>query len=181
MLWPKVIAKQQPELLHFEVIDVVHAICQNQTNQNFTSIKNLKPLIILSHLLLFSFIIPLILFLYWYLITILVFSKGVRLYITKNRRQIVCLLDQINLSRRVNNISVTWNRAISQVQHSLRQSLQIPITDTILHYLTCDVVQRGWIKQKILIFASINIKIVTEISSPIPPICPCPKIAHILE
>ena len=61
------------------------------------------------------------------------------------------------------------------------QPLQTPITNIILHYLTFNVVQRGWIGQTVLIIADINIRIGTDGYYPIPPLCPCPKITHMLE
>ena len=67
------------------------------------------------------------------------------------------------------------------VQHYLRQPLQIPITNSILHYVTCYAVQRYWIDHMILIIADININIVTEKYSPIPPLLLCPKIKHMVE
>ena len=59
--------------------------------------------------------------------------------------------------------------------------IQIYITNTILHYIIYDAIQRGWIEQMVLIFAGINTKIVTGRSSPVPPIWNFPKVTHILE
>ena len=175
------IGKHHPEILHFEVIDVIHAKCQNRANQIFTILKTLYPLVILPYLILFIFLLPLILYLRRYLLRVLLFPKAVRLYITNNRCQIVCLIYQIKPFGRVKNRSVTQNIAINQFHPYFRNPLQIPITNSILYYVTCDEFQGGWIEQRILIFSGINIKIVTDGSYPIPPHYPCPKITHILE
>ena len=63
----------------------------------------------------------------------------------------------------------------------MKQPLQIPIKNIILHYVTCDSVQRGCIDQTVLIIADLNIKIGTDVCSPIPPLCLCPKITHMVE
>ena len=63
----------------------------------------------------------------------------------------------------------------------MRQPLQIPITNIILHHVTLDLVQRGWIDQTVLVIAGLNIKIGTGGSYTISPLCPFPKITHFLE
>ena len=64
----------------------------------------------------------------------------------------------------------------------MRQIIQIPITDSILnYYFTYDTVQRVWINQAVLVFFGLNIKIETDGSSITPPLCPCPKVTHILK
>ena len=113
LFWPEVIPKQTPEILHLEVIAVIHAKCQNGMNQNFTSCNTLWPLVILPNLLLFRFILPLILWLHCSFLPIILFLKMVRIYITNNIRQLICLINQIKLFKRDNNISVTLNRYIN--------------------------------------------------------------------
>ena len=63
----------------------------------------------------------------------------------------------------------------------MSQPTYIPITNSILHYITCYSLQRHMIKDMELIFGGINIKIRTDKSSPIPPIFLCPKIVHVFE
>ena len=115
------------------------------------------------------------------LLPILILPKAVILYITKNICQLVCFLDHIKPLGIVNNKSVTWNRAINQVQYVLRYTLKIPINNSILHDVIYDESQRGWIEQTVLIFYGLNIKIRTDDSYTIPPLCPCPNIIHMIE
>ena len=122
----------------------------------------------------------LIFYLHWSLLPILIFPNVVRLYITYNRRKLVCLLDHMNPFGRVNNIAVTWNRSINYVQPFLRQNIQSPITNSILHYVTWNIVQRGWIDQMVLIITDLNINIGAEGSSIITSLFLCPKITHML-
>ena len=60
-------------------------------------------------------------------------------------------------------------------------TLQSPITNSILNYLNCDVVQRGRIEQKVLIFSGLNIKVETGRSSPITLHWSWTKITHMIE
>ena len=55
-----------------------------------------------------SFLLHLILCLHRSFLSILLSPKEVRLYISKNIYQLVCLIDQINLFRKVNNRSVIY-------------------------------------------------------------------------
>ena len=63
----------------------------------------------------------------------------------------------------------------------MRQPLQRPITNSILNYITYNVVQRRRIEKTALIFLGLNINTRTENSSPILPLCLCPKITHMFE
>ena len=63
----------------------------------------------------------------------------------------------------------------------LRQTLQIPITNSILHYITCNAVQRRRIEETALIFGGINIKITYYNSFTLPPLFLCPKIIRLFE
>ena len=130
---------------------------------------------------MFIFLLPIILCLHRSLLNILLCPKKVILYIAYNIIQLVYLLDHMKPFSRVNNWSVTLNIAINYVQPSLKHPLQIPIANSILHYVTCDAVQRGWIDQTVLIIDDLNTKIGTDGFSPIPPICPFTTITHILK
>ena len=55
------------------------------------------------------------------------------------------------------------------------------ISNSIPHYLTCYTVQIGWIKQALLIFCGINIKIGTDSSSTDPPLFMFPTVTHITK
>ena len=63
----------------------------------------------------------------------------------------------------------------------MRQPLQSPFTNNILHYITYDKFQRLTIEDTALIFGGLNIKIITDNSSTLPPLFPCPKITLFLE
>ena len=158
---------------------MIHDKCQKLKNQFFTSLKNFYHFSS-SLIWLFSKKNPLIICIHCYLLPILFSPKEVRLYITKNIHQLVFLLDHMKPFSIVKNRAVTLNRAIHSVQSSLRQPLQINTTNSILHYVTCNKVQSDWIEQTVLIFSSLNIKIRNNVSYPIPPLCKCPKIIHML-
>ena len=130
---------------------------------------------------MFSFILPLILCLRISILPIALSPKAFRLYIINNKHQLFFLLDNLKSFVRVNNISLTWNRYINEVQPSLSNFIQSPITNSILHYVTYDALQRCWIEHMVLIFAILNIKIGTGGSSRTLPFCLCPKITHMLE
>ena len=59
--------------------------------------------------------------------------------------------------------------------------LQRPITNKILHYITCNLVQNCWIEQVFMIFPGINMNIENEIYSPTPPLFSFPKVTHMIE
>ena len=63
----------------------------------------------------------------------------------------------------------------------MRHPLQSPIKNSIIHYVTCDETQKGWIEQTILIFAGLNIRIGTDGSYPILTLRLCPKTTHMVE
>ena len=63
----------------------------------------------------------------------------------------------------------------------MRQPIQSLIIYSILHYITYDAVQRHRVEETALIFDGINIKIITDNSYLLPPLCPCPKITHVFE
>ena len=63
----------------------------------------------------------------------------------------------------------------------MRNLLQRTITRKILHDLTCNSSLRGCIKNMVLIFDGINIRIGTDVSSPNTTILPWPKVTHTIE
>ena len=63
----------------------------------------------------------------------------------------------------------------------MRQTLQIPITNIIFHYITCDAVQKRRIEATSLLFGGINIKIITENPSPLPLLRMRPKVTNVFE
>ena len=101
------IAKQHPNIFCFEVLDMTHVKCQNQTNQIFKNMNTLLPLLILPPLIMLSFILPLIICLQYSLITFILLLKSIRLDITNKNCQLVCLFGNINPFSRVNNRAVT--------------------------------------------------------------------------
>ena len=78
--------------------------------------------------------------------------------------------------------SSIWNRVYYlEVQPPTRHIIQILNTNSILRYVTYDVVQRGWVVQMTLILIDLDIKIGTDRSSTDTPLRPQFKVAHIIE
>ena len=63
----------------------------------------------------------------------------------------------------------------------MRHLIQIPITNTTLHYLNGYEVKSRWIDQTLFIFYGINIKIGTVGSSLAPPLFLCLKVTHMIQ
>ena len=89
------------EVIHFEVLDVIHDIIQWQTNKNYKSTNKLWTLFLLTDLFLLWFIFIMIILFHLYIIPILFLSKRIWINITYHSLKLVCLINHINKLWRV--------------------------------------------------------------------------------